>query len=75
MQYIYIRRIFFRKCRNTEQLTSHASHNTANVICDSKEMCDCHGVQQLVLGNAGDINKVNSSVYITGWFKNHNINS
>ena len=30
-------------------LTSHAGHNTADVLCDSVQMCNGHGVQQLVL--------------------------
>lgn len=36
-------------------LTCHASHNTADVLCDFEQMCDCQGVQELVLRNTPDI--------------------
>lgn len=34
---------------DNKSLTSHAGHNTADVLCDSEYMCDCQSIQQLVL--------------------------
>lgn len=44
-------------------LTSHASHNAANVLRNFEQMCDGQGVQQLVLRQMEDRDKRENGHY------------
>lgn len=58
---------------NKTSRTSHAGHNTANVLRNSEQMCDCQGIQQLVLRkNTRQRQKRNVHRILRQQYNNHN---